>query len=382
MREARCAVSEVREGVITGCFKILENVLELCETNPILTSQKNKNFLFNNLFICYHQVDSARQISHSEDEVGLLNQLLRRFLQESEPPILEANLQLMEEMSSVMSFVNLTDVSTQEAFTDAIPQLLQVVCGTYRPDTLLDFMDPTIRTAYTSTSHLQEEEETEHSNIAPTMSAAYAINLLGWVMGGFFNPAVKVLDALQDKLTLARPVSSSGVVVDPPSPHSSPEQNIMTAEKVMYNFFFKYVNIESNSFQILGSIDEEGKTGDDEQCTPSSSSSSAGVTPLHVPTASSEQVWSWLRLLEMSVGEHSDSARAGEIAGLDARLSAAQTLLSSGALKWAVLQSVLIFKQITVNPLAESLNNGGGGGDFTTRLWLVALRLLQVQAYV
>jgi hypothetical protein len=85
----------------------------------------------------------------------------------------------------------------------------------------------------------------------------------------------------------------------------------------------------------------------------------------------------------MAVGEQPDSD--GEIASLDARLSAAQTLHSSGALQWAVLQSAVTLKQANKPPVTTAggasvldISLTGGGGDFSTRLWLVALRLLQV----
>lgn len=371
-------VSEVREGVIIGCVKILNTVTDLFQTHESLTkSMENKNFLFNNIFVCYHQNSDARQISHSEDEVGLLNQLLRRFLQETEPPILEANLELLEQMSTVLPFVNLGDVSTQEAFTDSIPQLLQVVCGTYRPDTLLDFMDPTTRTAFTSGDMV--DDENEYFSIAPTMSAAYAINILGWVMGGFFNSALVLLDTLQDKLNAA--IKKSTNPTDDISVSSSATQSTDAVDKVLYNFFFKFTTLENNLSRTLGNIDVE------ESVQTTAQSDGRSVQSDHcfvkVPTASSEHVWSWLRLIEMAVGEQPDSD--GEIASLDARLSAAQTLHSSGALQWAVLQSAVTLKQANKPPVTTAggasvldISLTGGGGDFSTRLWLVALRLLQV----
>lgn len=99
---------------------------------------------------------------------------------------------------------------------------------------------------------------------------------------------------------------------------------------------------------------------------------SANLPPFHIPTG-------------VCPGDDGD----GEMAGLDARLSAAQTLQSSGALKWAVLQSSIVVKQAMakVTSAADAVvgeNDAleaalrGGGGDFTTRLWMVALRLLQV----
>ena len=81
----------------------------------------------------------------------------------------------------------------------------------------------------------------------------------------------------------------------------------------------------------------------------------------------SGHLWSWLRLLEL--------AGLGEGNSVDSRLAAAKSLLTSKALFWCTRSSVDGIRQILSE---KTLREYSGGGSFACRIWVLALKMLQV----
>ena len=361
-------VSEIREGFLSGCVKVLQKLSNVVRRSDRLQSNRIIIFLFNQIFVCFDDVQSD-QTCFSVDEVGLLSQLMRRLLQEPEPPILEATLSLMNEISKAVPFVDVADIMTQEAIMDGIPQILAIIHGTYSPDSLLDIMNPSTRTALSADSHKSAVyKDSNMVTISPTATSALAFSILGWVVGSFFNSAVQLLQSFQNNIDAAALFHSDR------SSDRSLETGVLN--KLTNNFYFKFNDTEDSLVPQLRLISDDDNSA---ECDPYT------VSECHVPTINGAQVWSWLRLVERCVGASSD-CDGGDAAGFEARMVAAQSLKSSGALKWAALQSCLVLKK-TSTDVTESQQGDmqviekflrSGGGDFATRLWLVSLRLIQV----
>lgn len=81
----------------------------------------------------------------------------------------------------------------------------------------------------------------------------------------------------------------------------------------------------------------------------------------------SGHIWSWLRLLEL--------AGIGEDSNVDSRLAAAKSLLSSKALFWCTRSSADGIRQLLSK---KTLRKYSGGGAFACRIWMLALKMLQV----
>lgn len=87
---------------------------------------------------------------------------------------------------------------------------------------------------------------------------------------------------------------------------------------------------------------------------------------------SSWHVWSWFHLIEL--------AGTGEHGSVDIRYAAAKSLLTSKALFWSTRSSVDGIRQDIQNSQYQD-SKYSGGGAFSCRVWLLALKMLQVEVY-
>jgi hypothetical protein len=218
--------------------------------------------------------------------------------------------------------------------------LLQVACGTYDPDTLLDFLDQTIdkstRSKFTEleiTKTAAAGEDDSLLTIAPTMAASYALQV----------PPFRLLPCYFSL-----------------SPLSSTLLSQILGWMVRSFFEFSIINwTQAEEARLpFGCLLPESECGprvshdrDDDDS---------------VLMCYSWHVWSWLRLVEL--------AGVGEECNTDSRYAAAKSLMSSKALFWSTRSSIDGIRQ----PIDEKFKRYSGGGAFSCRIWTLALKMLQV----
>jgi hypothetical protein len=180
-------ISEVREGVLLGSLDSFVEITELdvCGSQDLPT----KNVLIASFL-------TLARGSETQDQ-SFLTLLFRRIITEFEPPILQITLQLILEYVplppplllpltacsiSLWTPFSSLDEDTKEDCLNSFRTLLQVSCGTYDPDTMLDFLDQTIdkstRSRFVEQEPSNPPEEETSLTIAPTMAASYALQVL------------------------------------------------------------------------------------------------------------------------------------------------------------------------------------------------------------
>mmetsp|Transcript_4584 Transcript_4584/g.7008 ORF Transcript_4584/g.7008 Transcript_4584/m.7008 type:complete len:1008 (+) Transcript_4584:2-3025(+) len=313
-------ISEVREGILRGCLRAFNTLTSGINTSPSAHTicAKVRDYIY-----------ASRTGTETEATAGnIIDVLLRRCMQEAEPPILEVTLELLSSITLWVPFSALEDLQTKENCLDSVSVLLQIACGTYSPDTMLDFLDPTVHSSATLVSCVATNVEREGDiRVAPTTSASFALQVLGWMVRSFFTMS---LSLVQEKNSNMAEILSTNV---PLGRLRNEQESVLS-------------NNRDERLPSCGSDTEAiGSAADDVVC-------------------SSNHVWSWLRLMEL--------AGAGEGAELDARGAAARCLSTSGALQWAAFNSVLGTQRI--NDIDDSCF---GSSDFSCRVWILALHLMQ-----
>lgn len=154
-------VSEVREGVLSGCTRVLE---QHKEAGDLLLQE------------------------------GLIRCLLVRIQGEVEPPLLQKTMVLLGQLTRIVPFSTL-DKSCSGLFRGAWPRLHRMATGVHtssekkEPEQPLDFADSLDLAldagAGTRNVHLSSASS---ANVAPTWSAASAIEVMGWMVVSTVGP--------------------------------------------------------------------------------------------------------------------------------------------------------------------------------------------------
>jgi hypothetical protein len=87
---------------------------------------------------------------------------------------------LLVSVSRWTAFESITSTWTREACVDAVSCLLKIACGLHTPESMLDFLDPTVHNA---SLHEKEDEMAALApaalvSVASTTTAAYAVEVM------------------------------------------------------------------------------------------------------------------------------------------------------------------------------------------------------------
>lgn len=150
--------------------------------------------------------------------------------------------------------------------------------------------------------------------------------------------------------------------------------NVSTSEGAKSQHSFGYLlpelDCELKGINTRDSIegdDDDNDNNENENENENNNNNNYDIGNVSEITCQSGHIWSWLRLLEL--------AGVGEGSGVDSRLAAAKSLLTSKALFWSTRSSVDGIRQLLSK---KTLCKYSGGGAFACRIWMLALKMLQV----
>lgn len=259
---------------------------------------------------------------------------------------------------------------TREACVDAVPCLLKIACGLHSPESMLDFLDPTVHNASVrdaDDAHLITPVAPSFVSVSSTATAAYAVEVsankyyrarltphsmdklcqvIGWIVHSFFNQTLKYF-------------KSTSLLTDVKSEllGSKRKGRLAREQDCTINGQQKF---RSNS--IMSAVESSG-----------GGASQSSVDPDDLIECHDGHVWAWLRLMELG--------GVGPESGVDIRGAVARCLSSSGALMWSAIHGAVAAPIGSLLGVAGASKHGGtdnGGGDFGCRVWTLALQLMQV----